>query len=116
MGGMRGAGSMARGMGQYGKGGAKPSGRATPSSKPQPRGDANIRGKRIKGFSNAPKRLFDSKFKQLEKSNGYGRITPTKTDLNELKKQGRMYPTVRPSVTSRQKPTPVKPSAKKGRR
>ena len=118
MGGMRGAGSMARGMGPYGKGGAKPTGRAKPSSKPQPRGDANIRGKIIRGgvSGTMPKRLFDSKWKQLEKSNGYGRITASRTEMTQLRKQGRMFKAAAPTVSPRQKPVPVKPSAKKGRR
>ena len=118
MGGMRGSGATARGMGQYGKGGAKPTGRAKPSSKPQPKGDANIRSKiiKIKAGGNMPKRLFDSKWKQLEKSDGYGRLGPYRTETTSLRKQGRMFKAAAPTVSPRQKPVPVKPSAKKGRR
>ena len=89
MGGMRGAGSMARGMGQYGKGGAKPTARSAPT--------------------------FNDKAKPV-KPNRPANRKPVPSNKELVKKGELPASRYQKSISPYQKPTPVKPSAKKGRR
>lgn len=104
MGGMRGSGAMARGMGPYGKGGAKPSmAPKRPMTSKRP----------LKISDSTDRRLFEKKYNQLGPNT---RIVTNKSTLSRAVKSERSSKANSPSNSPRQKPTPVKPSAKKGRR
>jgi hypothetical protein len=95
---MRGAGSTARGMGAYGKGGSKPS---TAPKRP------------LKISDNADRRLFEKKYNQMYEANGSRRTVANKSTLSRTVKSGGSGANS-PSNSPRQKPAPVKPSASIG--
>ena len=98
MGGMRGSGANARGMGQYGKGGVKPS--MTPK-------------RPLKISDTTDRRLFEKKLNQMGPN---VRTVSNKSTLSKAVKSERSSKANSPSNSPRQKPVPMKPSAKKGRR
>ena len=91
MGGMRGAGSTARGMGAYGKGGAKPS------------------GKPVRFSDRGDNRLFESQLKKLKNSRGG---TFTKTTTTRAVREGRIPKRASPVNSPKQKTSPVKRKGK----
>lgn len=93
MGGMRGSGSGARGMGQYGKGGAKPS--MTPK-------------RPLKISDSTDRRLFEKKYNQLFKGT---KTVANKSTLSRTVKSGGSKSNS-PSNSAKQKPVPVKRKGK----